>query len=477
MRNRSWLNAATFILFFTIMAISCSGAEKEISFKTEDGWTIYGMLGMPEGAKERVPAVVFLHSFDHDRDAYGKYLYPGLAQIISERGMATLRIDLRGRGRSREDRDLHSFSPQEIAKLYLDVRGALAFLESQTGVDVSRIGIVAEGESAEAAVKGWAGDSRVRAVVLISGRLSEEAKQQISANPKTPFFLIVSREDRAGFRDMADAYKLTQSEDSLINVYKDMGMGTTMFSVWRSEHAKEKPIEENLAGWMLEQLHSAGRSQEVSFQTEDGWTLYGTLRTPDGTTGNAPPPGVIMVHSSFTHRHIFDHLAEQMVKRWLVVLNFDTRGRGKSTGKGELLSLPAEERNKTALDAKAAVNFLASQQGVKRVGLLGPDRGAVYALAAAIDDPRVGALLLMTTLINATQKEQIAKLDIPIFYVASKDIEAVTNGSMAEAYAVTKNRGSRLLVYNGGALGYDIFQMDENLEPTLAQWTKEQLSR
>jgi dienelactone hydrolase len=183
MRNRSWLNAAIFVLLFTIMSVSSSGAEKEISFKTEDGWTIYGMLGMPEGAKERVPAVIFLHSFDHDRDAYGKYLYPGLAQIISERGMATLRIDLRGRGKSREGRDLHSFSPQEIAKLYLDVRAALAFLESQTGVDVSRIGIVAEGESAEAAVKGWAGDSRVRAVVLISGRLSEEAKKQFSANP------------------------------------------------------------------------------------------------------------------------------------------------------------------------------------------------------------------------------------------------------------------------------------------------------
>ena len=477
MRDRFWLSAITFALFYVVTLVPSSAAEKEVSFKTEDGWTISGMFGVPDAAKERVPAVLFLHSFDHDRDAYGKYLYPGLAQIIGERGMATLRIDLRGRGKSKRDADLHSFSPEELSKLYLDVRAALAFLESQASVDSSRIGIVAEGQSTEAALRGWEGDRRVRAIAMISGRLSEGAKKQIETNPQTPLLLIVSQEDRESFHDMADVYKLTQSKDSCIYVYKNMGMGTTMFSVWRSERPKDKPIEEGLAEWMVEQLKSIGQMREVSFKTEDGWTLYGTLRTPEGKTEGAPAPGVIMIHSSFTDRYIFDHLAEQMVKRGLVALNFDTRGRGRSTGKGELLALPAEERNKTSLDVKAAMNFLTSQPGVKRVGLIGPDRGAIYALAAAQDDSRVGALVLMTTLISAKQKEDIAKLDLPILYVASKDIEVATNSSMAEAYAATKNRGSRLLVYNGGALGYDIFELDESLEPTLAQWMKDQLSR
>jgi dienelactone hydrolase len=123
------------------------------------------------------------------------------------------------------------------------------------------------------------------------------------------------------------------------------------------------------------------------------------------------------------------------------------------------------------------VNFLASQPGVKRVGLIGPDRGAIYALEAALGDARVGALVLMTTLITAPQKEAIAKLDIPIFYVASKEIEGITNGSMAAAYAASKNPGSRLLVYKGGGLGYEIFEVDEGLEGNIVQWMNDQLSR
>jgi len=117
---------------------------------------------------------------------------------------------------------------------------------------------VAEGQSTEAALRGWEGDSRVRAIAMISGRLSEGAKKQIETNPQTPLLLIVSQEDRESFHDMADVYKLTQSKDSCIYVYKNMGMGTTMFSVWRSERPKDKPIEEGLAEWMVEQLKSIG---------------------------------------------------------------------------------------------------------------------------------------------------------------------------------------------------------------------------
>jgi len=259
-------------------------------------------------------------------------------------------------------------------------------------------------------------------------------------------------------------------------VYEEMGMGTTMFSVWRSAYPKEKPIEDGLADWLVERLGRKGEKREVTFKTEDGWTLYGTLRTPEFLNSDAPVPGVVLIHSSFTDRGIFDHLAEEMVKRGLVILNFDTRGRGKSDEKGKFITLPVEEREKGYLDAKAALEFLSSQAGVSRAGLLGTDRGAIYALQAATGDSRVGALVLMTTLLNEKFRSDIAKLEIPIFYLASEDIEIATK-AMADAYASTKHRGSRLVVYKGGALGYDIFHMDENLEPALAQWMKEQLSR
>ena len=231
--------------------------EKKVTFKADDGWTLHGMFSSPKGAKRSVPAVVFLHSFEHDRDVYGYYIYPGMAEIIGSRGVATLRFDLRGRGQSMGKKELHSFSPEERSKLYLDVRAALSFLERQASVDVSRVGIVAEQQSAEAAVMGWSGDSRVRAITLLTGHLSDTAKSQIAANPDVPIFLIASKEDRKSFRDMASAYNLTRNLNSRIRVYKNLGMGTGMFGFCRLLHPEDRPMEEDIADWMIGRLKTA----------------------------------------------------------------------------------------------------------------------------------------------------------------------------------------------------------------------------
>jgi dienelactone hydrolase len=451
--------------------------EREITFGAEDGWTISGMLSVPEGQANRAPGVLFLHSYEHDRDAYGQYLYPGLAQIIGARQVATLRIDFRGRGRSAGAKKLHMFSDEELANLRLDVSAALKFLAMQPGVDPDRLGIVAEGMSAEAAVMGWGGNPGVKAMVLLSPRLSDAAKTQIAKHPDLPLSLVVSKEDRESFYDTAAAYKLSRSAESRIGVYKDIGMGTTMFSVWRSEKPKEKPLEDGLAEWMVALLAGWGETREVSFASEDGWTLHGTLKTPAGMSAQKVVPGVVMIHSSFTDRNIWNHLADAIVRQGLAVLSFDTRGRGQSTGKGDLLALSPEERNNTSLDARAAVRFLVSQPGIGRVGVMGADRGATYALAAALESDRAGAAVLMTTLVNAVEREAIAARDLPVFFLTSQTLETATNGSMAAAYAATKNRGSRLLVYPGGALGYDLLEFDHSLESALAMWLKEQLSR
>ena len=150
--------------------------EKEVTFKTEDGWTLRGMFSSPKGARRSIPAVVFLHSFEHDRDVFGYYIYPGMAEVIGSRGVATLRFDLRGRGRSMGKKELHSFSTEEVSKLYLDVRAALSFLERQASVDVTRVGIVAEQQSAEDGTDPMRGASDQRhgegrdGVVQIEGR-------------------------------------------------------------------------------------------------------------------------------------------------------------------------------------------------------------------------------------------------------------------------------------------------------------------
>src|SRR6266849_6948492 len=146
-------------------------AEREIRFQAEDGWTIYGSLNLPAGAstERSAPAALLLHGAGHDRDAFTSFVYPGMSEILTSKGVAVLRIDWRGRGQSIGEQEYHSFSDNQRAKICLDVKAALDFIAAQPGIDRDRIAIFAEEVSAEWAVTGSEGDPRVKALALLSG--------------------------------------------------------------------------------------------------------------------------------------------------------------------------------------------------------------------------------------------------------------------------------------------------------------------
>jgi dienelactone hydrolase len=485
MKQRQRIFKLLFIIGVCVLfAQNDLASDREISFKTEDGWTIYGTLSIPNNVKDKVSVVILLPSFEHDRAAFGVYRdpgqgrpqYPGLAPVITGRGVATLSLDIRGRGKSIAKKELHSFSPEEMANLYLDVRAALAFLESQPDIDSSRIGIVAEGQSADAAVLGWAGDSRIRAIALISGRLSETAKKQIATSPELPMWLIVSSEDKKAFADMTDAYFLSKSKESEIEVYSGIGNGTWMFSLFKAKYPKEKPLQDTIGEWIAAQVLLTGSLTEVSFQTEDGWTIYGNFRVPQGID---KVPAVILLHSGLSDRHVYDALEVALAKKGLAVLNIDWRGNGKSTGKGRYFDLTKAERDRGYLDAKAAVNFLASQSNIdaNRLGILGTVIGAKHAMAAAAEEPRIKTAVILTGYIpTAKEKTYLSTQKPPILYVTSAGHRSVTQ-SMIEMYKLTKEGGSELIVYDGGAIGYQLFKLDENLIPRIVHWMKEKLNQ
>jgi len=469
---------------YVLAARTASAGEREVSFQTEDGWTIYGTLSTPDQVQERVPVVILLPSAAHDRSAFGLYRdpgpsrpqYPGLAPVITARGVATLSLDLRGRGKSRGKKEQHAFSLEERSKIYLDVRAALAFLASEPAVDASRVGIVAVEGSADAAVLGWRGDSRIKAMALISGRLSGAAKEQMAASPLLPLLLIVSSEDKKGFADMTDAYFLSKDRETDIEVYHGLGVGTWMFSLFRQKYPNEKPLHEAIGDWMADQVLSTGRLTEISFQTQDGWTIYGNFRVPQGVAGKLP--AVILLHSGLSDRHAYHELEIELAKAGLAVLNIDWRGKGQSTGQGQYFELSRAERDQGHLDALAAVNFLASQPHIdaSRIGILGTVIGARYAMAAAAEDPRIKTAVVLTGYIP-TEKEKtyLTSRKPPVLYVTSRGHTRVTQ-ALTELYNLTKESGSELLVYDGGAIGCQLFKLDENLLPRVVRWMKEKLS-
>ena len=236
-----------------------SEMEHEVSFKTSDGWLIKGSIHIPQGQR-KVPGVVFIHGSRHESDAYGNLTSPGIPQTLNKHGIATLRIDIRGRGASREPLVFNAMSPAARDEVRADVSAAIEFLASQEGVNAKRIGIVAEQDTANYAVLAGAGDKRVAAFILISGRLTRNAKDTIAAS-RAPVYCLVSKEDRRGFQDMTDAYLSSKSRNSRLLVFEGLALGTTMFSTWRYERPKEPPIDELAGEWLTERLKTAGSAK------------------------------------------------------------------------------------------------------------------------------------------------------------------------------------------------------------------------
>lgn len=456
-------------------------AEQEVSFVTDDGWTLTGTLTTPATAGATpVPAILFLHSPAHEQELFSAHGYPGFARLQAQ--FVTLRIDIRGRGKSERPVAFHGFSKQQREQLYLDVAAALDFLAERDSVDSQRLAIFAEEISADSAVLGAAGDQRVRALVLLSGRLTQKAKEAIASNDQIAVLAMVSSDDRLGFRDMTDAYKLSQNPASDIQVHKGLGMATAMFSTWRYNRPTEKPLDYVMAEWLTTRLHALGSSQEVSFTTEDGWRISADLVSG---VSDAPSPAIILVHSSVTDRHMYHQLVEQLVEAGFVVLNLDFRGRGHSRNKGNWLALRLQEPDGPAeisrgyLDVKAAVDFLAGRNNVdgERIGVVGTVIGARYALLGAAKDERIKAVASVIGYVPPPAEEQeLLNIKAPVLYVCSRDLVPVTKAMSSICEAGT-DKGNALMVLDGGAYGYSVFTLNPTLGPTILKWLKSHLGQ
>jgi dienelactone hydrolase len=453
--------------------------EKEVSFKTEDGWMIHGTLSIPAGIaqEQRVPGVVLIHSPAHDRDIYlGRHqVGPNSFARVTLRSafgnVATLRIDIRGRGKSDQPRAYHTFTAEQRARVALDVSGAIEFLSQQRQVNSSQIGIVAESSSAEPAVIGAFKDSRVRALVLLSGRLGEAAKALIASRKDISILCVAAKEDKVGLADMAEVYKSSLNPASDLIVLQDVGIGNSMFIMWANKFPNEKPLELTIAEWFVPRLLSS--AQEVSFASGDGWTIYGDLSLSKDN-GQAKVPGVILVHSYLTDRHVFEELEQMLVAAGFAVLNIDFRGRGKSQAKGSYFDLPQAERDKAYLDVRAAADFLAAQEGVNRnrLAIVATSIGVKYGLKAASSDARIKSFVMLG---GMPERADVERSRFPILFVSSLGLPPIAE-AFRNFYALTKDRGSQLLEYEGGAVGYQIFEIDDGLQPLIVRWLKPQLN-
>ncbi len=163
------------------------------------------------------------------------------------------------------------------------------------------------------------------------------------------------------------------------------------------------------SGWILNQRPSpaavtvesevSARERQVSFENGD-IQLAGTLALPDGS---GPFPAVVLISGAGAQdrdgemfgkrRHVV--MSEALTAAGIAVLRTDDRGTGESTGDSITASF-----SDLAEDTRQAIRFLKAQPDIDaaRVGLLGSSQGSAVAPLAAVENPEVAFVVLLSCL-------------------------------------------------------------------------------
>ena len=222
-------------------------ATSELSFRAADGWPLGAVLHLPASDRP-MPAVVTVAGSRHERDAWKR-----TSESLARHGVATLLLDVRGRGTSRGDCTYARMGPAQRRLVRLDVARALEVAAAQDDVDPTRLGVLAEQDTAAEAVEAAVEDGRVRALCLVSPRRADRITSALLQR-RVSVFGLVSTEDREGVRAAVGAYLASATEGSNLAVFGGLGIGITMASVLQFEQPDAEPLEDRIAGWLARRL-------------------------------------------------------------------------------------------------------------------------------------------------------------------------------------------------------------------------------
>lgn len=138
----------------------------EVAFDSVPGVRLAGTLTLPKGAGPFPAAVLITGSGPQDRDEtiLGHKPFLVLADYLTRRGIAVLRVDDRGVGASTGSRA--SATTADFAK---DTESAVRFLRTRRDIDPSRIGLIGHSEGGIIAPMVAQNDPRIAFLVLMAG--------------------------------------------------------------------------------------------------------------------------------------------------------------------------------------------------------------------------------------------------------------------------------------------------------------------
>jgi len=444
----------------------------DVRFKTDDGWILHATLYLPpEPGPTPVPAVVIMS----EPDWVPRTISDELSLGIADTGMVALAVDVRGTDASYGSKDFQHFTKEEREAMQLDVRAAIDFLASRKEVDGNRIAVFGASEMADYVAREAATDTtRIKALILSTSALSDQGRDALRYRKDLPVLVFASEDDpREKQQRAAEPFFLSQDKGSRLLFVMDRG--ASVFN------RPGDPIKKT-TDWLRQNLAGIGYQKQITFRTEDDKLLRGTLYMPDGPgRGTQLIGGVVFIHGANHDATTWYHLAREVTKSGLASLIFDQRGFMKSTPDNErpfAFDLVTIQK-----DIRAAINFMASQQGIdpERLALITATSRGGPTVAAAYGDKRIRAIAGLSFYGgNDDTNKMIGMMDIPFFLVASTNDVRADGRSLVEAtretYRLSNNKESELLIYDDAGRGSAMMKTKPELVGMLVRWFNEKLS-
>jgi len=242
--ERSTVKALIYLATLTSFGTAFAEQPERISVQSE-GWELIGDLQIPE-TPEIVSAVLLLNKADGNR-----HVYRELAGHLTERGIASLRLDMRGHGDSTNlDRFVPYETDEEALEIMIwdaeaDVFAAHEFLKSHPRIDPDRIAIVGASYSGEEmAEAGRIGGFAQAYVALSPGSFSDESIAAMDESG-VPWLFVVSRHERH-LTDIAAKVQCTTKSVEIVYVPGD----AHATRILESRH----DVAERVAVWLASML-------------------------------------------------------------------------------------------------------------------------------------------------------------------------------------------------------------------------------
>ena len=232
-------------------------------------------------------------------------------------------------------------------------------------------------------------------------------------------------------------------------------------------------------GELYSQAPNAARTETVvTYMTEDGMTIFGTLHLPTG--GTQPVPGIILfAEPGWIVRTTLEAPGRTLAEKYhMAALTVDHRGNGKSLNGKFFDQYAPDEVEKLQLDVRGAVKFLSAQKGVdpKRIGIVAVGVGADYALLEAGRDPNILALVVVSGSLEDRARNVIkSRPDVPIMFMAGPDDKEAFREN-ALGFSLSGNKNSKFVQMHSGH-GTGMFSRTEGSLNWIQDWLNDNVKR